>query len=195
MSRSRYVLEESPPDVVHEDPIVVVDDSKWHYGKGLDSGHNATLLNRAKMMFLAGCSYPEIQQVTDLPVAVYNSHKEVWSQMNKVATSEAVKSCIVERVSVRCDRVVSGVLDTLERSLDHLNNTGVVLEVKDMSVLSNVLLNLWKVSQIEKGEVTERIEVSSPEEAMDMLRRRSAEFSRRYGEVIDISFDDIDSGG
>ena len=163
-----------------------------HNRGATNAANHGEVLHYAKQRFMEGANWETLFLECGLPGAEYTKHAPGWIKERTEVNERILEEARRAKIGEVCEDLARDSLEIVSRTLKALNESKATLEPKDLKIVFEIATGMWKISQIEKGGVINRVEYISPEEALNVLRGRAKDFASKHGSIIDMECEEQD---
>lgn len=149
---------------------------------------NRAALRFARNLFLRDYTFEQIFLRTGIPIPVYRKCRHRWRQLKERVDEGLIAEIRRTAVESKIDEFVQRGLKIGLRFLDRLEKDKQDLSVKDFKLVTDAIMAIHRVGQLEKGEPTDIVERNynsmSQEEMRIYLYTMHKEINGKFGDVI-----------
>lgn len=150
------------------------------------------VMEYARRRYMEGATWEDLYSECKLGKSIYQRYLPVWKKEKESYDDQVLFEVRRKAIGEHCEDLARNALEIVARNLEHLNRSEEILEPRDLKVVADIATQMWKVSQVEKGAATSRVEFTSPEAAMELLRERARVFASKHGSIIDMEIDEAE---
>ena len=153
---------------------------------------NQGALDYAKRRFFESVAWCVVFAECAIPQSTWYKNLSAWRREKESVDDALVAGIRLKAIGKHCEDLARDSLQIVARTLRHLNENEVILEPKDLKVISEIASGMWKISQVEKGKATSiaGIETMSPAELVEFLSVKAKAFSHTHGSIIDLELEE-----
>lgn len=126
------------------------------------------VLAHAKVRFLEGAKFPDIHYELAIPLKVYMKYEAKWIKERDEVDVKIVEGVRKERIGQDAKEFVNLGFNIMLRTLKYYDKQEVILEPKDLKLVSDAVFGVNKIRRLENDQPTDitKFDNKSPKELM-----------------------------